>query len=613
MPATQNTAVNAPGSAQTQVINPETLGDPSANTPDLGDAGGTPQYESEPSYTNDGTTGGASSGFPSNIITGLESFLPSGTSLGQLALFGGLYGLEASQASAAQSQNATLAGEIAQIGQPAVTAGNQTLGAYESGKLTTPFQQQLQAALFANQQFATSSEQQAGAAVAGATGGQNLSGAVVSQTQQIEAQQAQLNTQATYQAFANELSSATGLISTGGQFVQNAVTTEIQSNTQLQQTLSSLMGSLASAYAQSIKPSGTTTPGTTVPGTSIPTGQINQAIQQANQQGTQSLETPSYTLEEPSYDLGEADTAGFQSGSAAAAGATGAEAVTGGLLPEATVTGSEILPAIEGGQLATVGAGAGDVAAGYAASGVPNAVAAAGGAGTSALGEVLPGVGAALGTYNTVNAIEQGNQPAAAISGAATGAEIGSFIGPEGTLIGAGLGAIVGEAGALIKGPHTAEGIANVGPGQQVIKLQSGNSALQQGGVAFGAGSSRGQGSAQWFLVPQTSGSLDFQNGAQNFNASGFPDVSKNEPFWIGGEGSQILTNFANSVPTSGGQPDFSSYIAQYQANPNATTGLVGVFNNNGGEQAWGTDFSTWLNDIWSVKHNVGGNLSTGG
>ena len=204
------------------------------------------QYQPGGSATSTGT------GTPSlgSSLGNLGGLLGSG-SLGNLALYGGLYELLASQASSAQEENANLAGQITQVGAPSVAAGQQQLGAYSAGQLTNPFQTQLTAALTANQQQATSQQAQAATALAGSGGGQNISGALLGQTQQIQAQQSQLDTQAVSNAFASELAASDSLISTGGPYVQAGVTQEISSNTALQQQLSQLMGALASAYAQS--------------------------------------------------------------------------------------------------------------------------------------------------------------------------------------------------------------------------------------------------------------------------------------------------------------------------------------------------------------------------
>jgi hypothetical protein len=600
----------------------------------------------QPMTADPGPTSTGSSLF-SDIGTGLSDIL--GGSVGNLALYGGLYDLIANQASSAQKENSALAGQISAIGQPSVAAGQQELGAYQSGQLSTPFQTQLTAALTGNQNQATSQEQQVARALAGSGGGQNISGALVSQTQQIQGRQSQLDTQAISNAFAGELAASNSLINTGGQYVQSGVMQEINSNTQLQAQLADLMGSLANAYAKSTAASGSgsssnplgaigndigkllggSSAGVSPGSLGIPTnssGGLTGADTDLGTLGPQLPSLPDYTA---GGDITGADLAGgavtlpaadaiTQSGMAGigdiGSGAADAAAAAGDYtLPEAVVSASSLYPgAVAGGELTGLTATSGDVAGSYASSGIPEAV---GGSGSSVLGTAIPIAGAALGAYGTYEGIEHGNTLQAGLSGAGTGASIGSFAGPVGTVVGGVVGALVGIGGALIKGQHTQEGIAQVGANQDVIKLQSGNSALQQGGVAFGAGTDRSKGSSQWFLVPQSSGTIQKTTGS---NAGGLggaqagqPNVTQGTPFYIGSQASQILTNFANSVPITNGQPDFSSYIAQYNANPDANTGLTGVYENNGGQDAWGQSFPDWLQSIWAVKHNVTGDLTT--
>jgi hypothetical protein len=220
-----------------------------------------------------------------------------------------------------------------------------------------------------------------------------------------------------------------------------------------------------------------------------------------------------------------------------------------------------------------------------------------------------------LAVYSAATGWQQGNYVGNTLSDAEAGAAIGSIIPGLGTVVGGVIGGIVGLASTAIKGPHTQDEITTPSDGT-TIKLQSGNSALENDGVAYGAGSSRAQGSSQWFIDPASNGTLDYNasTGQQNYTANnGDPKVTTGDPFWIGKQSSDLLTNFANSVPLVSGQPDFSSALAQYNANPNSGTGLVGVYNDNGGEAIWGSSFSDWLQGIWSDKSGVTGNLGTTG
>ena len=50
---------------------------------------------------------------------------------------------------------------------------------------------------------------------------------------------------------------------------------------------------------------------------------------------------------------------------------------------------------------------------------------------------------------------------------------------------------------------------------------------------------------------------------------------------------------------------------SQYNQNPNANTGLTGIYSNNGGQATWGMTFPQFLQAVWSSKNGVTGNLST--
>jgi hypothetical protein len=195
--------------------------------------------------TTDPSSGGSDAG---NISSLLSSLGTSG--LGNLALAGGAYGLLSSQASATQGQNNALAGQISAIGQPAVTAGQGLLSAFQGGTLTAPYASQYQNAVAQNQQAATSEQQQSGQLLANAGGG-NVQGAQAGEYQQITQQQALANSNALNQSFMNELSASLNLTAEGGGFVQSGIQQEIQSNTQLQGQLSQLMAALAGAYVKS--------------------------------------------------------------------------------------------------------------------------------------------------------------------------------------------------------------------------------------------------------------------------------------------------------------------------------------------------------------------------
>lgn len=196
----------------------------------------------------------------SSILGDLGSVLSSAASspLGTFGEYAGLYSILAGQAGKAQTQNNALAGQISALGQPEVTAGQNLLADQTAGTLGAPYQGQVSVAEQQNQNVATSQMQQVASLLSGAGGG-NLQSAMATEDQQITSAQAQANQAAVSKAFTQQLTDSLALTAQGGQFVQSGITQEIQSNTQLQQQLSSLMGMLASAYAKQTSGTGTGT------------------------------------------------------------------------------------------------------------------------------------------------------------------------------------------------------------------------------------------------------------------------------------------------------------------------------------------------------------------
>jgi gas vesicle protein len=242
----------------------------------------------------------------------------------------------------------------------------------------------------------------------------------------------------------------------------------------------------------------------------------------------------------------------------------------------------------------------------------------------SSLSSAAGYVAAPLAIYNAINNWQKGNVGMNALDTAEAGAAIGSFVGPIGTVVGAAVGAVVGAVTSLIQGPHSQDEITNANePDSTTIQLQSGNSALlasdtanPTSGVAYGAGTSRAGGSSQWFLDPAASGTLNKDTGSNAGSLSqtaeaGQANVTAGTPFYIGTAASNDLTSFANSVPVTNGTPDFSSVLSQYAANPDSDSGIIGVYNNNGGQDAWGMPFSSWVSSVWNAKNGVTGNLNT--
>jgi hypothetical protein len=229
------------------------------------------------------------------------------------------------------------------------------------------------------------------------------------------------------------------------------------------------------------------------------------------------------------------------------------------------------------------------------------------------LGSAAGALAVPLSVYSAATGWKQGNYVGNTLSDAEAGAAIGSVIPGIGTAIGAIVGGVVGLGTTLLKGQHTEDNITDVGPNQSVIKLQSGNSALQEGGVALGAGSSRGQGSGQWFMVP--SSTTTAPNGTQ---------LQAGTPLALSSQASQGIQQLmdgknAYSPTVTNGTPDFSKLISAYNSNPTNATGkstpqlgVVQLYNQYGGQEGWGQSFGDWLNSMWNVAHNVSGNLTAG-
>lgn len=210
--------------------------------------GGASGTTGAPADSAGGSLGGDIGTVLSDIGSAATSFL--GSPLGTLGLYGGAYELAQSGASATAKQNNALTDQITQIGAPLVKQGQGLTSAFAAGKLTDPFQSQVTTAENTNANNAISQQQQVASLLAGSSGGQNEQGALASESQQIQNQQSQLNTQAISNAFTNELNSGLQLTTQGGSYVQAGIMQEITDNTQLQQQLSSLIGSLAQAYAR---------------------------------------------------------------------------------------------------------------------------------------------------------------------------------------------------------------------------------------------------------------------------------------------------------------------------------------------------------------------------
>lgn len=494
--------------------------------------------------------------------------------LGQMGELYGLYSLISGQAKNTQTQNDQLAGQIGDIGAPLVSAGHDELSSYQAGQLTGPFQTEYQTATQQDAQQAKSQEQQLGQILAGSSGGQNMTGALASGTQQIEGQRAQADQAAMSNAFLGELNASLGLTSAGGQYVQSGITQEISSNTQLQQQLSQLMGALSEAYAQS------------------------QATRSGGASGSTAGSIGSIVSGVGSLWKDVSGLFGFNASSALSASTAAASAAGAGLMagPEAELgaiagqAGSDIAAGATMASPAFAGAGAGAGAAGAAEAGA----AGAGAAGAAEAGTGAAGAASAAGAGSGAGAAAGGSAAASGASGS-TLAAIGSVALPVAVLGGIAAG-LIGDMN-----PSTHDEITQVSGGQTVAKTPGGNSILQQGSVGYGVGGDTSKGSATWYQMG---------SDGQIKQALSQPDS-----FQLIGAGKAIA-----SSPV-GLQPEVNEFnsIYQYAKDNGIAVSAYGnteigesmqIYEKYGGQQGWGVDFPTWLTNVAQVAGNVAGNLN---
>ena len=576
--------------------------------------------------TNDASATADNSGGLSSILSGLGSAISS--PLGTLGLLGGEYALISGQASSAQKQNNALAGQISAIGQPDVAAGASELGAYSAGKLTAPFQAQLSAAQQANQNTATSQSQQVAQLLANSGGGQNVQSAQASESGQISAAQNLANTRAMSQAFLGELSSSLSLTQTGGAYVQAGIMQEIQSNTQLQQQLSSLMGQLANAYAKSISGTGGASgTGTGAGGTGSLFNQVSKLLNPSASgpnvtQLAQGATTDANAMGANAAANTAADPTGVDAQLASGANSPLTMATTDPYSVEIPPVGTDL-----GTDLGTDVASASTDAAGGAASdlasfstGSAAAGATEGGLTAADLSTVPGAADLGISTIGGSTAATGGGAAAAEAGGASAGlAAAAPLLGAAGAL---GIGLMAYE-GLGVTAPDT---ISSVGPGQSTIQLQSGDTALRQGNFAIGAGGSRSGGAGQGFIIPAATTTI------------GGKTAVAGQPFAL--PAGTITGADATGIPSKNGAPDFASVsydpsatsmtqanaiqqqlqnlqtpfgvssdqaqTAALQAQYNSLA-LSASYNSTGGQKAWGVPFSTWLQQTYDVRQNVQG------
>lgn len=595
---------------------------------------------------NDSSATSDNSGGLSSILSGLGTAASDvgsalNSPLGTAALLGGEYALISGQASATQTQNNALAGQISAIGQPDVTAGTNLLNSYTAGQLTAPFQEQLTAAQLADKNTATSQTQQVAQLLANSGGGQNVQSAQVSESGQIAAAKNLADTQAMSNAFMSELQSSLNLTSTGGAYVQAGIMQEIQSNTQLQQQLSQLMGQLAQAYAKSVSGSGSGTGTSGTAGTGTGLGSLfNQAGQLLNGGGPNVSSLVS-GANAGAAQLGAGALTGDPTGVDAqlAAGANGPLTLAttdpysvevGDLVQDPALGLTEDVASTTG-DAASVGGDIADFSAGSAAAGAAGSTLTAADLGAAApdiaslatpsVASLLGGEGAAAGAEGA------GAAAGAAGAGSSAVSALAAVAAPVAAALGIGYLAYEGLA------THAPDTIKSVGPGQNVTTLQSGDQALQEGAFAIGTGSNQSQGAGQNFIIPQTTVTIDGKTAVAG------------QPFALP---SSIVTAGDVTIPNKPGtnnQPDFASITY----NPSATTAsattqmqalkqqmqntgsgfgtstnsaqsaalqaqynslaLSASYNSTGGQAAWGVPFQTWLQQTYNVRQNLQGEV----
>jgi hypothetical protein len=589
-----------------------------------------------------GTTS-AAAGSGSTLSSLLSSI--AGSNLGTLAGYGGVYALLADQASNTASENNALAGQISAIGEPLVTEGQGLIGAYGKGQLTTPYQTQVTAAEQANQNTATSEGQQVASLLANSSGGQNIQGAQASESQQIQNAQTQANTQAISTAFQNELTSGLGLVGTGGGFVQSGVTQEIQSNTQLQAQLSSLMGMLAQAYARQTSGSG----GAAGSGVGSFSSLLNTILGGGNASGLGAAATGDAAaansgLNANNISVGNdvsADMGGQVSGTLAAAGDT--SGISSSLNPLVSTgdfglpDGSSISSDVSSGLLSDSGGIADDLSDfsdGGAAAGVTEGLATAaqpdvsgivapsvnypeGGASSLAGvgGDLLGLAGVAMNPTN-VGGDVSGAADVYNLGAAATGgAPIGAGAAGAGLEVAVPAFMISTLVGSLTKPnePDTINTAAAEAAGMKVNPdgtLPSGNSILTDQSLGIGAGTQSSQGSGELYRInPDGSAAnntvYDWLGQAASTGLEG--DVSEYEKALAGAPSSTPTDALGLDVSGAKNITAFGSSVAQTpvqtpaEEEAGASANIASYYKSLGGEEAFGMSESDFQQTLLSL------------
>lgn len=158
----------------------------------------------------------------------------------------------------------------------------------------------------------------------------------------------------------------------------------------------------------------------------------------------------------PSVSSAPAPT-GFVSGQSGLPPASAPPRPQGPSTTQLVGAGANTIGGAIGGPYGSAIQGLGDIVSGNYASGAKNLAqaytqyqAASGAASSGALGTVVPVLGAALGAKGVYDAYQQHDVKGGVVSGAETGAAIGSIVPGVGTVIGAAFGAIIGGVAAAL-------------------------------------------------------------------------------------------------------------------------------------------------------------------
>lgn len=667
------------GSTGTALTDPSSLLSGSQGQSDLGNllqsddqvwqTGATPINTGALNSSIDSAYGSATSAVDSSggsgIGTDLGSIISSiaGSNLGTLAGYGGVYSLLASQASKTQQQNDTLAGGISAIGAPLVSEGQGLTKAFSQGQLTTPFQQQVTAAEAANQNTATSQGQQVARLLANSGGGQNVQGAQASESQQITNAQTQANTNAIAQAFQNELSSGTGLVATGGPYVQSGIQQEIASNTALQGQLASLMGTLANAYARQTAGSGS--------GSGTPTGSLGSMLSKILSGSSGGAVSPGSltsgisaltnsnvaSLGNSGFDVSSSDSSLFGNIDQNMAADTASNLDTSNLNNASISFGDLVSSESDAGGVAS---DIGDFSAGSAAAGTTLGSTAAnisdseiyGGVPTTNLSEVsdnLPAAnfgpnpalsiagdaGAIAGLVtnptNPVNDIKglgaAGNiyQAATGGTGAASGAI--SSIAPYLGIAGAAAGLALSDY-QLLDPKNVPDSLRSMPAGGTLGRLPSGNTILEDNGVGVGLGTQQTQGSGEIYQVgangqPQWIGQADsgkleqdytaYQQAQKGYTVGQGTQVGQTTPTQGTGILSGVTLNNATHAAGSGIASQAANATTQVAMTPAqqkaqeqaAASNMASIYASTGGAAKWGASEEQWMATMMSVLGSV--------